>query len=263
LQAIESVRHRLRGLASLVHFYRSTRSTNDVAMSLAAAGCVGAVVLADEQTAGRGRRGHTWFSPPGSGLYVSVVLAPGRAQRDPVRATMLLTLAAGVALSEGIEVSTGLRVDLKWPNDLYVAQRKLAGILAEASGRPPDPVVVGYGINVASSAFPPDLCERATSLESELGRPTDRFLVFAETVAALATRYDDLLAGRFDAILDAWRRRAPRATGARVSWTDSTGTRSGVTAGIDEDGALLVRIDARPGQIERIVSGQLTWLPCS
>jgi BirA family biotin operon repressor/biotin-[acetyl-CoA-carboxylase] ligase len=176
---------------------------------------------------------------------------------------MLLTLAAGVALSEGIEVSTGLRVDLKWPNDLYVAQRKLAGILAEASGRPPDPVVVGYGINVASSAFPPDLCERATSLESELGRPTDRFLVFAETVAALATRYDDLLAGRFDAILDAWRRRAPRATGARVSWTDSTGTRSGVTAGIDEDGALLVRIDARPGQIERIVSGQLTWLPCS
>ena len=92
----------------------------------------GLVVVADQQTAGRGRRGHTWFSPPGSGLYVSVVLAPAAARVDPARATTLLTLAAGVALAEGIEQATGLRVDLKWPNDLQMTRRKLGGILAES-----------------------------------------------------------------------------------------------------------------------------------
>ena len=222
-----------------------------------AEGAVGAVVVAGEQTAGRGRRGHTWFSPPGSGLYVSVVLAPSRARVDPARATRLLTLAVGVALSEAIEASAGLRADLKWPNDLYVAGRKLAGILAEASGHPSDLVVVGYGVNIAATAYPPDLRDRATSLESELGRPIDGSVVFAETLAAVGCRYRDLLDGRFDAILDAWRSRAPGASGAQVSWIHAAKPRAGVTAGIDEDGALRVRCD---GRIDRIVAGELTWL---
>ena len=169
--------------------------------------------MADEQTAGRGRRGREWFSPPGSGLYVSIVLTPGRARHQPARATMLLTLAAGVALAEAVETATALRVDLKWPNDLFVARRKLAGILAEAAGveRAPQPVVLGYGINISPMAYPPELRDRATSLESEAGRPVDRALVLVETLAAVARRYDDLLDGRFDAILDAWRLRAPAA----------------------------------------------------
>ena len=221
------------------------------AKALAERNAEGLVVVADEQTAGRGRRGHTWFSPPGSGLYVSVVLTPGRARTDPVRATTLLTLAAGVAIAEGVEAASGLAPDLKWPNDLFVGRRKLGGILAEKSAG--DCVVLGYGINVASTAYPPEIADRATSLESELGRAVDRHLLFAETIAALAQRYGDLLDGRFDAILDAWRRRAPAATGARVRW----GERSGTTAGIDEHGALLVRVDDR---IERIVSGELTWV---
>ncbi len=217
----------------------------------------GTVVLADEQHAGRGRRGHTWFSPPGSGLYVSVVLAPARARLDPARATTLLTIAIGVALTEGIAAATGLATILKWPNDVFVGRRKLAGILAESSGPPAAIVVAGYGINVAAAAFPPDLRDRATALEIELGRPVDRFLVLAETLTAIEARYDDLLDGRFDAILDAWRARAPGATGARVSWRAAGGARDGVTAGIDRDGALLVEID---GRIERIVGGELTWL---
>jgi BirA family biotin operon repressor/biotin-[acetyl-CoA-carboxylase] ligase len=259
-QAIDGVRDRLHGLASSVHFLPTTGSTNDVAMALAESareGAVGAVVVADQQTAGRGRRGHSWFSPPGSGLYVSVVLAPSRARVDRTRATSLLTLAVGVALAEGIEASTGLRADLKWPNDLHVARRKLAGILAEASGSPAELVVVGYGINIAATAYPPDLGDRATSLESELGQPIDRSLVFAETLAAVAYRYRDLLDGRFDVILDAWRSRAPGAAGARVSWIHAAKSRAGVTAGIDENGALLVR---RDGRIDRIVAGELTWL---
>ncbi|HEX7136896.1 MAG TPA: biotin--[acetyl-CoA-carboxylase] ligase [Vicinamibacterales bacterium] len=236
-------------------FYQATSSTNDHGLDLASEG---AVVLADSQTAGRGRRGHSWFSPPGSGLYVSVVLAPARARVDATRATKLLTLGAGLAVAEGIQTATGLKADLKWPNDLYVGRRKLAGILAEASGSPANLVVVGYGINVQPAAYPPDLRDRATSIESELGRPVDRLLVLAETLSGMASRYADLLDGRYDAILDAWKRRAPSAIGTRVSWTTTQASMSGVTAGIDSDGALLVETG---GGRDRIVAGELRWEP--
>ena len=249
---IERAKPRLGHLGSTFVFLPATGSTNDVAMDR----CThGGVVVADEQTAGRGRRGHTWFSPPGAGLYVSVVLAPSTARVDPMRATALVTLAAGVALAEGMAAATGLAADVKWPNDLYVSRRKIGGILAERAAE--GHVVLGYGINIAASAFPPELRDRATSLESELGREVDRVHVLVETLAALSRRYDDLLAGRFDAILDAWRARAPAAEGARVAWTTSEGMRSGTTAGIDDDGALLVRIDDR---IERILAGEVAWL---
>lgn len=260
-EAIARARPRLGRLASTLLYFPTIGSTNDIALACSAkavaerpASADGLVVVADEQTAGRGRRGHSWFSPPGSGLYVSVVLAPATARVDPLRATMLLTLAAGVALAEGIDAATSLSVSLKWPNDLLVSRRKLGGILAEAADRR---VVVGYGINVASAVFPPELRDRATSLESELGRLVDRHHVLVETLAALSRRYEDLLDGRFDAILDAWRRHAPAASGARVTWTTMNGTQSGVTAGIDDQGALLVQVGDR---VERIVSGEITWL---
>jgi BirA family biotin operon repressor/biotin-[acetyl-CoA-carboxylase] ligase len=262
-------------LASTVLFYETIGSTNDVAVALATGSrpgeadadaqrtVEGLVVFADEQTAGRGRRGHAWFSPPGSGLYVSVVLAPGAARIDPGRATMLLTLMAGVAVAEGIEAATGLRADLKWPNDLLAGGRKLGGILSESVrlGTPDGPgrmdtVVVGYGINIRPTAYPPELHERVTSIEAERKRVVDRACVLAQTLAALSSRYDDLLDGRFDAILDAWRRLAPASVGARVTWQTPAGPQSGVTAGVDEDGALLVRVGAR---VERMVGGELWW----
>lgn len=247
-------RGRLGRLASRIVFLKNTESTNDVATALVAShDHEGAVVVADAQTAGRGRRGHVWLSPPGSGLYVSVVLTPAHAT-DRDRATTLMTLAAGVAAAEGIESATALRIDLKWPNDLFVARRKLGGILSENVG---GAVVVGFGINVGAMAFPPDLSGRATALETELARPVERARVFAETLAALARRYDDLLAGRFDAILDEWRARAPAGRGARVSWTTSAGTQIGVTDGIDDRGALIVRMNDRT---ERIVAGEVSWL---
>jgi BirA family biotin operon repressor/biotin-[acetyl-CoA-carboxylase] ligase len=296
-EALTRARPRLGRLASTVLFFSTTGSTNDVAAHLADSGDhEGAVVVADAQTAGRGRRGRTWFSPPASGLYVSVVLTPGRGDRTPDRAMTLTTLAAGVALAEGVEHVTGLSTAIKWPNDLLVGRRKLAGILAEAvdarrpvldtrersaggpserggaseasgggvpgafgkSGAPRElNVVLGYGINVGSAAYPPELGDRVTSLESELGRAIDRAALFAETLVALARRYDDLLAGRFDAILDAWRARAPASRGARVSWNAASGARTGITAGIDDQGALLVQVG---DDIERIVAGEITWL---
>ncbi|HMD35219.1 MAG TPA: biotin--[acetyl-CoA-carboxylase] ligase [Vicinamibacterales bacterium] len=254
--ALAAVRPRLGRLASDLRYFPTIGSTNDVA----ATAPEGAVVIAEEQTAGRGRRGHGWFSPPGSGLYVSIVLAPSRSI-DPRRATSLTTIAAGVALADGIEAAVGLRIRLKWPNDLYVGPRKLGGILAEASGRRgSDPgaesVVVGYGINVGEASYPPALRDRATSLESELDRMPPRAHVLAETLAALSARYDDLLAGRFDAILNGWRARA-NAAGAVVEWNGPDARRSGRVVDIDDDGALLVKSG---GAIERIVSGELTWL---
>jgi BirA family biotin operon repressor/biotin-[acetyl-CoA-carboxylase] ligase len=249
---VGAARPRFGRLASRLIHLETTGSTNDVALADAQEGLV---VIADRQSAGRGRRGHTWYSPPAAGLYVSVVLVPANARVDPQRATMLTTIGAGVAIAEGVEAATGLRTDLKWPNDVYAARRKLAGILAEAGSG--GMVIVGYGINVAAAVLPPELRDRATSLESELGRPIDPTPVLIETLAALARRYDDLLAGRFDAILDAWRRRAPAATGARVSWTGAAGPQTGVTAGVDDDGALLV---TSGGRIERVVGGEVTWM---
>jgi BirA family biotin operon repressor/biotin-[acetyl-CoA-carboxylase] ligase len=146
-----------------------------------------------------------------------------------------------------------------------VARRKLAGILAETLGVERRPVarpgtthvVLGYGINIRSTAYPPDLRDRATSLETELGRPIDRASMCAETLAAVSRRYRDLLAGRFDAILDGWRSRAPGSRGARVTWSTPSGPGSGVTAGIDDRGALLARVGDR---VETIVGGEVTWL---
>jgi BirA family biotin operon repressor/biotin-[acetyl-CoA-carboxylase] ligase len=239
-----------------VRFFTSVGSTNDVALALCGTGHhEGAVVVSDAQTSGRGRRGRAWFSPPASGLYVSVVLAPARSTVAPDRAMALLTLAAGVALAEAVERATGLAPDIKWPNDLLIGPRKLAGILAEGAGG--DSIVLGYGINVGPMAYPPELAARATSLETELGRPIDRAHLFSETLARLAVRYDDLLAGRFDAILEAWRRRAPSSSGARVAGDTPAGRPSGMTAGIDERGALLVRTAER---VERLAAGDITWL---
>jgi BirA family transcriptional regulator, biotin operon repressor / biotin---[acetyl-CoA-carboxylase] ligase len=243
-------------------FFSTIGSTNDVATALAHNGDhEGAVVIAETQTAGRGRRGRVWFSPAGAGLYVSVLLAPARAVRAADRATALLTLAAGVALAEAVERVTGLAPAIKWPNDLLVGRRKLAGILAEgvalqAPGRGLQAVVLGYGVNVGRAAYPVELSDRVTSLESELGRHVDRADLCAQSLARLAARYDDLLDARFDAILDAWRARSPGSRGMRVSWETPRGRQSGVTVGIDDMGALLVRVGDRT---ERLVAGEINW----
>jgi BirA family biotin operon repressor/biotin-[acetyl-CoA-carboxylase] ligase len=259
--ALHDRRARLGPLGDPVVFFETVGSTNDIAASLIAAGRgEGAVVISDAQTAGRGRRGRAWFSPPASGLYVSVVLTPSRAYTSPERATALLTLAAGVALAEAVEHATGLSPSIKWPNDLLVDRRKLAGILAEgvagSSTSGLQAVVLGYGLNVRAASYPPDLAAKVTSLETELGRPVDRAALCAESIACVAERYADLMAGNFDAILDAWRSRSFGSRGARVEWDAHDAVRSGVTEGIDDMGALLVRCG---DSLERIVAGEVRW----
>jgi BirA family biotin operon repressor/biotin-[acetyl-CoA-carboxylase] ligase len=260
--AFREAQERLWPLARRVVFFNTVGSTNDVAMTLASDAEEGTVVVANAQTAGRGRYGRTWFSPPGTGLYVSIVLRPPAASTEHDRVTGLLPLAAGVALADAIATVAAIRAEIKWPNDLIVRRRKLAGILAERVSnaardrRTAAPVILGYGINVAANAYPPELNERATDLQSETGRLFEKAVLCVETLATCSRRYQDLLAGRFDAILDAWRARAPASQGARVTWNTPQGIKAGVTAGIDEQGALLVQVDHG---IERIVGGELIW----
>ena len=244
---------------SRLFWYSEVSSTNDIAASLAEDGAPeGALVAANAQSAGRGRHGRDWASPAGAGLYVSTVLRP----RTDV--TPLLTIAAGVALAEGIESATGLRLDLKWPNDVCAGGRKVAGVLAEASsGRGVaidatvlQHVVIGFGINVLKASYPPAIASRATSLEDELGRGPDRGLVLAECLRSLAARYRDLSRTGGETIVDAWRSRASALSGRSVR-VNGPAAEDGVVEGIDDDGALLVRVGSR---VTRVISAEVTWL---
>ena len=233
-----------------VRWHASLPSTMDAAAAAAHEGARhGVVIVADEQTAGRGRRGATWQSPPGAGLYLSFVARPRTAA-----ATSLMTLAAGVAVREGIQRSTGLIADLKWPNDLIVGKCKLAGILAEgvAIGSPAQSVIIGVGVNLQPAAYPPEVAARATSIEGELGKPIDRDTVLPAILDALWARLALLEQSPGD-ILQAWRAASPNAVGTRVEWDG----RHGTTAGIDDGGALLVKTNAG---VERIIAGELHWM---
>jgi BirA family biotin operon repressor/biotin-[acetyl-CoA-carboxylase] ligase len=241
---------RLGSIGRDVLWYQDISSTNDVAGTLADRGAhEGALVLADTQTAGRGRLGRTWASPPGAGVYASVVLRPGPA------VARLLTLAAGVAVAEGIATATGLETELKWPNDVHCGGRKLAGILAERGSAH---VVLGFGINVLRAVYPPDVRARATSIELELGRPVDRALVLTECLAALASRYRELGAGGGATMMAAWRRRAASMLGHRVEWDGPGVLQQGVAERVDDEGALIVRTDGGP---TRVISGEVRWIP--
>lgn len=241
-----------------------TSSTNDAAATLAARGAAeGTVVVAEAQTRGRGRLGRTWHSPAGAGLYLSVVLRPpagGPAGDTAADVARLITLMAGVAVADGIRRATGLPVDIKWPNDLVVGQppRKLAGLLAEAStvsGRI-EFVILGIGLNLAPAAYPPDIADRATSLESEVGRAVDAVAALAEILAALGEGYADLKEGRGREVLDRWRALAPSARGRAVEWESPGGLVHGTAEGIDDDGALILRVGSRR---ERVIAGEVHW----
>lgn len=241
-----------------LHYLEETRSTNDEAARLAEAGArQGTTVVAGAQTAGRGRLGRNWFSPAGAGLYASVVI------RDP-RAAPLLTLAAGVALAEGIRAAAGLPVEIKWPNDLVIdsglgRRRKVAGILTEGSSGADGIhfVIVGFGINLLPAAFPPDIGGRATSLAGELGRDVDGPTLLAECLAALGERVRDLVDGRQSRVLDRWLTLSPSATGSRVECDGPAGPVTGITSGIAPDGALLVRTAET---LHAVRAGEVRWL---
>ena len=251
-EALASAHRRLPPALAL-QWYAEIASTNTAAVARADAGAEeGMVVAAEMQREGRGRLGRTWYSPPGSGLYFSIVLRP-----DDVSAR-LLTVAAGVGVAEGIERATGLALDLKWPNDLYADGRKAGGILTEGGvsrdGRAF--AVVGVGVNVGATAFPREIASRATALELELGRPLDRGLVLTECLVGVFARYGQLRDGDRAGVVGAWRARASFIVGRPIEWDVDGGTASGVVESVDDDAALVVRSDA--GRV-RLISGEVRW----
>ena len=214
--------------------HRSTDSTNERAKELALAGAPhGTLVTADEQTAGRGRQGRAWVAPPGKALLMSVVL------RDLGAAQAYLPLATAVAVCEACEESASVRCEIKWPNDVWIERRKLAGILVE--GRPQEGwAVLGIGLNVSTARdeFPGELRELATSLGAAAGEAPERNDVLDRLIAAL----DAQLAAAPDDILAAWRSR-DALNGQTVRWQQG----EGIATGIDESGALLV--DTASGRV--------------
>jgi BirA family transcriptional regulator, biotin operon repressor / biotin---[acetyl-CoA-carboxylase] ligase len=250
LEALLAAAERIGPMEGRITWLPEATSTNDLAKLMAERGAdEGSVIVADTQTAGRGRLGRTWASPAGAGIYASVIFRPA------MRVAPLLTLAAGVAMADGIGAATGLDVQLKWPNDLYAAGRKLGGILAEGA---PHFVVLGFGINVLPAAYPPDVSARATSIATELGRAVDRGLVLAECLAALWARYTDLVEHRDGAVIDAWRRRAAATVGKPIEWERDGNVERGTVRDVDATGALLMATDRGP--VIRIVAGEVRWL---
>jgi BirA family transcriptional regulator, biotin operon repressor / biotin---[acetyl-CoA-carboxylase] ligase len=241
--------------AGKVRFFDSIPSTNTHAMAEGDAGAPdGMVYVADEQTAGRGRGAHAWASPPGSGLYVSVLLRPRLAPAD----ALWLSLAAGLAVHDAIAQVTSLEADLRWPNDLLFGRRKFCGILSEMNAEVTRirHMVIGIGINVLQQAFPPELRDVATSLYIETGREWPRQELLVALLGALdrevnALTGPDGIERASSNILAKLERASSWIRGKRVYVEEQDGF-AGVTEGLDARGFLLIRTS---GGLKTVYSG--------
>ena len=216
--------------------YESLPSTNTEVARLAQEGAEeGLTIVADEQTAGRGRLQRSWSSPKGAGLYCSVLLRPSFAPNHWPLLTFVAALATGDALLEAAQVQT----DIKWPNDLLASERKICGILAEALETPAGrAVITGIGINLTDDAFPKELVNVATSVAREGGRP-EREPILAALLKALARWYALLQeSDGAEKIVASWASRSSYATGKLVQVTNGDEVLQGVTCGVESDGAL-------------------------
>jgi BirA family biotin operon repressor/biotin-[acetyl-CoA-carboxylase] ligase len=235
---------------------RETASTNADAFRLAEDGAdEGTTVIADGQSGGKGRRGRVWSSPSGVNLYCSVVLRP---QIMPHEAPQLTFLSA-VAVARAIESTTALKPEIKWPNDVLVNGSKVAGLLNEMSAETDgiNFVILGIGVNLnmAAEQFPPDLRSPATSLLLEYGVPVNRVQFAASMLGSLDRLYADFLRQGFGPVREEWQRRC-NAAGREVVVSEGGNELSrGMFAGIDSDGALLLR--QPDGVEERILSGDV------
>ena len=236
-----------------VSYFATIDSTMLEASRLAAAGCEqGTVVVADEQTAGQGRHGRHWHSEPNAGLYVSIVLRPAlRADSLPV-----LTLALGLAAADAIAEATGITCDLRWPNDVMVEGKKVAGILVQLVE---SAAIAGIGVNVSHAKFPPEIAAEATSLRIVSNRPHSREQLLVALLGAV-NRYCRVLEGQGGraAILGMFSQRSSYARNKRVRVEQGASTLEGITAGLDPSGFLIIRGD--DGKEQLILAGGVR--PC-
>jgi BirA family transcriptional regulator, biotin operon repressor / biotin---[acetyl-CoA-carboxylase] ligase len=246
---------RTRVIGRDIQVFRETGSTNDVVDRLARDGArEGVVVFAQSQSKGRGRRGRKWVSPAGKGLWFSVLLRPNLHPQEVTR----LTICSATALRRAIEQQTGLRAEIKWPNDILVAGKKLAGILTELHAELDrvSYLVLGIGVdvNVSPADLPLDVRKSATSLKALLGRQVSLADLAVRILRELDRDYARLNAGEFVAVAEEWEHYCT-TIGRRVSLQVGERKLRGRAEALGEDGALLLRTDH--GHLERVVGGDV------
>ncbi|HVS88900.1 MAG TPA: biotin--[acetyl-CoA-carboxylase] ligase [Candidatus Acidoferrum sp.] len=253
----DMLRQRLKGSLfgkRIYHFFK-TGSTNRVALELGHAGePEGAVVVAEEQTAGRGRAGRAWHSEHAAGIYATLLLRPRLA---PVQAP-LLTMMAGLSAHAAIQAQTGLTVDLKWPNDLLINGKKVGGILTEMHAEPGQIrfVIVGIGLNVNQEKFAGELGAIATSLRLETGKTQSRLELLVRLLREFENDYNQFLREGAASITRKFAAISSYAQGRRVRVTNGTESFAGTTAGLGPEGLLQVRRD--DGAVVTVIAGDVT-----
>jgi BirA family biotin operon repressor/biotin-[acetyl-CoA-carboxylase] ligase len=239
-----------------IHYFRELDSTQEAAREMAAGGAAqGSIVIAERQSAGRGRMGRGWHSPSGVNLYTTIILRPAM----PLGEVARLSLVAGIAAAQALEREAPGIVALKWPNDVWLRGRKAGGIIAEAvttSNQKLECVLLGIGLNINLEAadIPPKLRDKATSLRIATGRACDRIAIADSLFTLLDYRYTETLTRGFAAVRPEWERFSA-LTGKRVAVLDGERRESGVVRGIDSDGALILDTG---GATRRILAGDVS-----
>jgi BirA family biotin operon repressor/biotin-[acetyl-CoA-carboxylase] ligase len=253
----DMLRQRLKGsiFGKRVYHFFKTDSTNRVALELGHAGeAEGAVVLAEEQTAGRGRAGRSWQSERAAGIYVTLLLRP---RISPVQAP-LLTMLAGLSARAAIQAQTGLVPDLKWPNDLLLSAKKVGGILTEMHAEPSQVrfVIVGIGLNVNQEKFSGDVGATATSLRLETGKQQSRLELLVRLLREFENDYNRFLREGPAGVTEQFEAVSSYARGKRVRVTNGTTSFVGTSVGLGPEGLLQVKRD--DGQVLTVISGDVT-----
>lgn len=253
----ELLRRRLHGSVfgkRIYHFFK-VDSTNRVVLRLGHEGEPhGAVVIAEEQTAGRGRAGRAWHSEKTSGIYMTVLLRPPIA---PVQAP-LITLLVGLAAHDAVADQTDLKPDLRWPNDLLLSDKKFCGILTEMHAEPDRVqfVIVGLGMNVNHARMPDELAPIATSLRMETGQVHSRVELVARLLRRLEHDYNQFLREGPEPVLARFAEVSSYARGKRVRVATAAETYTGTTAGLEANG--LLRVEREDGRTQVVVAGDVT-----
>jgi BirA family biotin operon repressor/biotin-[acetyl-CoA-carboxylase] ligase len=251
----EDIQAKIKGdIGREIFFYEHVGSTNTVAFDLAGRTNDGAVVVADSQEKGRGRLGRSWISPPGSNIYMSIILKP---DLEPMDAT-LITLMAAVASTRALRRTTGLDISIKWPNDLIVSEKKIGGILTDLKTAQKRILcaVVGIGINVNSDldGFPEEVRKIATSLKNETGRTFPREELIPGLLNEMDIWYRHLKSLSREKILSAWKS-LTSTLGKNVIVATGQETLAGIAESVDDAGMLLLRLPS--GEMKRISSGDV------
>jgi BirA family biotin operon repressor/biotin-[acetyl-CoA-carboxylase] ligase len=252
----DMLRHRLKGslFGKRIHHFFKTDSTNRVALELGHAGePEGTVVLAEEQTAGRGRAGRSWVSERAAGIYVTLLLRPRLA---PVQAP-LLTMMAGLSVHTAVESVIGLNVDLKWPNDLLIGGKKAGGILTEMHAEPSQVrfVIVGIGLNVNQEKFPGELAHIATSLRMETRKSQSRMELLVRLLREFESDYNRFLREGVSGVVERFETVSSYARGKRVRVSNGSESYVGTTAGLGPEG--LLQVEREDGRLMTVIAGDV------